>query len=62
MGIDPTEKKILVLKSALHFRASFAEMAKKIIEVDARGLLSSNFTRLNYSKLTRPKFPIDKNF
>jgi len=59
MGIEPSEKKILVLKSALHFRAAYEGMARRIIEVDAPGLLSSNFANFRYKHLKRPIFPLD---
>ena len=36
-GIEPTERRILVLKSAAHFRAAFEPIATKVIEVDAPG-------------------------
>lgn len=60
MGIDPAEKKVLVLKSSLHFRAAYGEMAKKIIEVGSPGLLSSDFSDFRYKNLKRPIFPLDK--
>jgi microcystin degradation protein MlrC len=36
-GLDPRAMKILVLKSFVHFRAAFSEIAGKIIEVEAPG-------------------------
>jgi microcystin degradation protein MlrC len=39
-GIEPTERRILVLKSAAHFRAAFEPIATKVIEVDAPGISS----------------------
>ena len=43
-GIEPTERRILVLKSAAHFRAAFEPIATKVIEVDAPGISSPNLT------------------
>ncbi len=60
MGIEPTEKQILVLKSAVHYRAAYGPMAKQIIEVDTPGLLSSNFTNFKYRHIKRPIFPLDE--
>ena len=60
MGIEPTEKKLLVVKSAMHFRASFGTIAKSIINIDCPGLLSSNFKNFNYKHIKRPIFPLDK--
>ena len=41
-GIEPTERRMLVLKgrSAAHFRAAFEPIATKVIEVDAPGISS----------------------
>ena len=60
MGIEPRDKKILLLKSSMHFRAAFGEFAREIIEVDAPGLLSSNFRNFSYTNLRRPIFPLDE--
>ena len=43
-GIEPTQRRILVLKSAAHFRAAFEPIATKVIEVDAPGISSPNLT------------------
>ncbi len=59
LGIEPTEKKIIVVKSAVHFRASHEPIAKKIIEVDAPGIHSARLSAFRYRKLRRPIFPLD---
>ncbi len=58
-GIEPTEKKILALKSAVHFRGAFMPIAAKIIEVDTPGLTSIDFSRFPYTQLPRPIWPLD---
>jgi microcystin degradation protein MlrC len=59
VGIDPTQKKILVVKSAVHFRASHEPIAVKIIEVDTPGIHSARLSAFHYQKLRRPIFPLD---
>ena len=59
MGIEPTEKQILVVKSALHYRAAFEKFAKKIIDVDAPGLAPADIKLLNLKNIRRPIFPLD---
>jgi microcystin degradation protein MlrC len=59
-GIEPTGKKILAVKSAVHFRGSFTPIAKRIIEVDTPGLTSIDFSRFPYEKLPRPIWPLDQ--
>jgi microcystin degradation protein MlrC len=58
-GIEPTEKKILVLKSRGHFRAGYEPFSKEIIEVDAPGLTSPNLKQFPYKNVRRPIFPLD---
>jgi len=38
-GIEPTDKKIIAVKSAVHFRAVHEPIAKEIIEVDTPGFM-----------------------
>lgn len=58
-GIEPTERKILVVKSVVHFRGAFMPIAKRIIEVDTPGLTSIDFSRFTYQRLPRPIWPLD---
>jgi microcystin degradation protein MlrC len=61
-GIEPTERRILVLKSAAHFRAAFEPIATKVIEVDAPGISSPRLDTFDYKNLRRPIYPLDKDF
>jgi len=58
-GITPADKKLIALKSAVHFRADFESIAKKIFEVDTPGIHSPNLFQYDYQKLRRPIFPLD---
>jgi microcystin degradation protein MlrC len=58
-GIEPTEKKILLLKSRGHFRAAYEPFSKEIIEVDAPGLTTPNMKWFTYKNVPRPIFPLD---
>jgi len=59
VGIDPTSKRILVLKSAAHYRAAFGPIATEIIEVDAPGICHPYLERFTWKRLRRPIWPID---
>ena len=61
-GIEPTERRILVLKSAAHFRAAFEPIATKVIEVDAPGISSPRLDSFAYARLRRPIYPLDGDF
>ena len=58
VGIEPRDRKIIALKSAVHFRADFTPFAKEIIDLDTPGIHSHNLTTYNYTKL-RPVYPLD---
>src|SRR5262245_13648521 len=59
VGIQPTEEKIVVVKSTIHYRAAFEPIAREIVEVDAPGLSSSNLARFAFRRVRRPIFPLD---
>ncbi|MBN2335733.1 M81 family metallopeptidase [Candidatus Bathyarchaeota archaeon] len=58
-GIEPTDKKILVLKSRGHFRAAYEPFSKRVIEVDAPGLTTPNLSWFRYTNIPRPMWPFD---
>ena len=59
VGIKPEEKNIVVVKSLAHFRASYGEFAKEIIEVDLPGLAAINVAAIPYKNVRRPIYPLD---
>lgn len=59
LGIEPTERKILVCKAEMQHRAGFAGVAPAFIDVDAPGLATQVLSRLPYSLIRRPVFPLD---
>ncbi|HKV53306.1 MAG TPA: M81 family metallopeptidase [Candidatus Binataceae bacterium] len=59
LGIEPTERKILVCKSELQHRAGMAGIGRTFIDVDAPGLATQDLRRLPFSKIRRPVFPLD---
>jgi microcystin degradation protein MlrC len=59
VGIEPTQKKYLVLKSRIHYRGAFLPIARHVIECDSPGATSSNFDLFPFKKLRRPIYPLD---
>lgn len=59
LGIDPAARRIIVCKAELQHRAGFAGIARKVIDVDAPGLATQVLSRLPYTKIRRPVFPLD---
>jgi microcystin degradation protein MlrC len=59
-GLEPKDKKILLLKSRGHFRAAYEPFSKEVIEVDALGLTTPNLEWFTYTNIPRPIWPLDK--
>jgi microcystin degradation protein MlrC len=58
-GIEPTARRIVVVKSGVHFRAAFGPLAGEIVEVEAGGLSSSDLAAFPYRRVRRPIAPLD---
>jgi microcystin degradation protein MlrC len=58
LGVDPTQRKIVVVKSSQHFRAAFEPIAAKVIMVDVPGVVARDITSLPFRKIRRPKWPL----
>ena len=59
LGIEPMEKKIIAVKSSVHYRAAHMPIAKKILEVDTPGVTSPRLAGFPFKHLRRPIFPFD---
>jgi microcystin degradation protein MlrC len=60
VGVDPTRKRFLLLKSRMYFRPVFLPIAKGMVFCDSIGVGSSDWTRFEYKKLRRPIYPLDE--
>jgi len=59
VGIDPQVGRLLVVKSAVHFRASIGPLATTIFDADTPGIHRPDFGNYDYVKLRRPIYPLD---
>ena len=59
VGIEPTSKRYLLLKSRIHYRAGFEPIAKHIVECDGVGVTSSDYALFPFDKVERPVYPLD---
>jgi microcystin degradation protein MlrC len=57
VGLDPTTRKIVLVKSTQHFHAGFAPIAKAVLYAAPPGTLGPDFADIPYTKLTRPYWP-----
>lgn len=58
-GIDPRERDVVVVKSMQHFRAAFAPIAREILICDAGALSTKDISKLPFTRLRRPIYPLD---
>ena len=58
-GIDPTKKRYLMLKSRVHWRAGFGDLAKATVECAGVGVCTSDYGVLDFRKVRRPIYPLD---
>ena len=59
LGIEPTERRFIVVKSSVHFRAAHEPIAEEVIELDTPGLTSPRLAGFGFRNLRRPIFPLD---
>ena len=58
-GIEPQDCRFVVLKSTMHYRCNFTELAHAIVEATGPGLSSARLEDFPRTKLRRPFFPLD---
>ncbi|MBA8880980.1 M81 family metallopeptidase [Phyllobacterium myrsinacearum] len=61
LGLDPAQRKIVIVKSSNHFRAGFEPIASKILYISAPGALQPHFENVPYTKLKSSYWPKVKN-
>ena len=58
LGCDLSACKIVVVKSAQHFHASFSKVARHIIYVGGKGVATPDWKTLTYRNIRLPKWPL----
>jgi microcystin degradation protein MlrC len=61
LGIEPTEKRYLILKSRIHFRAGFGTITIRELPCNGVGVTSSDNSLFDFENVRRPIFPLDPN-
>ncbi len=59
VGIDPTRRRYVMLKSRIHYRVGFKKLAKSIVECAGVGVCTSDYSELSFKKVRRPIYPLD---
>jgi microcystin degradation protein MlrC len=58
-GIDPRQKRFIMLKSRIHYRAGFGGLASHVVECAGVGVTNADLSVYRYEKLRRPIYPLD---
>ena len=59
IGVDPMQKRYVVIKSRVHWRAGLGPLARDVIECDGAGVTTSDYGLLKFERVRRPVFPLD---
>ncbi len=59
VGIDPMQKRYVMLKSRIHWRAGMSHLAKAVVECAGVGVCTSDYSQHQFKRLRRPIYPLD---
>jgi microcystin degradation protein MlrC len=59
LGIDPLQKRYVMLKSRIHWRAGLGAVAKAVVECAGMGVCTSDYSQLTFRNVRRPIYPLD---
>ncbi|MBI1779647.1 MAG: M81 family metallopeptidase [Proteobacteria bacterium] len=59
LGIDPTKRRIIVVKSTNHFYGAYSKIAEDVLYTDGPGALPRDFSKVPYTRIKRPIWPLD---
>jgi microcystin degradation protein MlrC len=59
LGIDPMQKRYVMLKSRIHWRAGMSHLARAVVECAGVGVCTSDYGQHRFERLRRPIYPLD---
>jgi microcystin degradation protein MlrC len=59
LGIDPLQKRYVMLKSRIHWRAGLGSIARAVVDCAGVGVCTSDYSQLKFAKVRRPIYPLD---
>ena len=62
VGLEPFEAKIVILKTGVGFKKSFADIARAVLRADCPGAQSYNLSHYEFQHVPRPMFPLDEDY
>ena len=61
VGIEPRAQRLVALKSAVHFRSTYQQIAERIFDLDTPGVHRPDFAAYRYRRLRPGLYPFDRN-
>jgi microcystin degradation protein MlrC len=58
-GLEPARARVVVVKSALHYKAAFLPLVRHVVEISGEGLSRADFWTLPFTRVRRPLYPLD---
>ncbi len=59
LGIEPTSRRYLMLKSRIHYRVGFKPLVREIVECAGLGVCTSDYSEVSFEKVRRSIYPLD---
>jgi len=60
LGERPADYRFLLLKSRIHWRAGLGPVAHAVIDCDGTGVCTSDYATLDFQRVRRPIYPLDR--
>ena len=60
VGIEPRHRRLIALKSAVHFRGTYQELAERIFDMDTPGVHRPDFSCYTYRRLRPGVYPVSR--
>ncbi|MDZ7685955.1 MAG: MlrC C-terminal domain-containing protein [Gammaproteobacteria bacterium] len=59
LGMEPLNRRYVMLKSRIHYRVGFRDLARAVIECAGCGVCTSDYDSLQFEQVRRPIYPLD---
>ena len=59
LGMEPLNRRYVMLKSRIHYRVGFRDLAKQIVECAGCGVCTSDYDQVSFENVRRPIYPLD---
>jgi microcystin degradation protein MlrC len=60
VGIEPTEKKFVIIKSKVQYRPTFGAAARAIVEANGTGVCSMDLTKYRFAHIPASTYPLSE--